>query len=157
MQKLWQKHQKFMKGNAGFSLVELIIVIAIMAALVAILAPQYLKYVERSRVSADQTTLDEVIKAAKVAASDPDVSLGAADVTLRWSDTAKNGTYVFNTTDAATDAGIAIVAALGNSAGFTLKSNSGVALGNISITIKVADKSFAVAYDDSTAVYTSWK
>ena len=33
--------------NKGFSLVELIIVIAIMVILVAVLAPQYLKYVEK--------------------------------------------------------------------------------------------------------------
>lgn len=39
--------------NKGFSLVELIIVIAIMAVLVGVLAPQYIKYVEKSRVSAD--------------------------------------------------------------------------------------------------------
>ena len=35
--------------NKGFSLVELIIVIAIMAVLVGVLAPQFLKYVEQSR------------------------------------------------------------------------------------------------------------
>ena len=35
--------------NAGFSLVELIIVVAIMAVLVGVIAPQWLKYVERSR------------------------------------------------------------------------------------------------------------
>lgn len=39
--------------NKGFSLVELIIVIAIMAVLVGVLAPQFLKYVERSRKSTD--------------------------------------------------------------------------------------------------------
>ncbi len=39
--------------NKGFSLVELIIVIAIMAVLVGVLAPQYIKYVEKSRISAD--------------------------------------------------------------------------------------------------------
>lgn len=39
------------KQNKGFSLVELIIVIAIMAVLVGFLAPQFLKYVEKSRDS----------------------------------------------------------------------------------------------------------
>ena len=41
-------------NNKGFSLVELIIVIAIMAILVGVLAPQYMKYVEKSRISADK-------------------------------------------------------------------------------------------------------
>lgn len=47
------KNKKKM-NNKGFSLVELIIVIAIMAVLVAVLAPQYMKYVERSRNSTDR-------------------------------------------------------------------------------------------------------
>ena len=62
-------------NNKGFSLVELIIVIAIMAVLIGVLAPQYLRYVEKSRRSADATMADEFIQALQIAASDPAVSL----------------------------------------------------------------------------------
>ncbi len=47
-------------NNKGFSLVELIIVIAIMAVLIGVLAPQFIKYVERSRESTDLQNAEEV-------------------------------------------------------------------------------------------------
>lgn len=62
-------------NNKGFSLVELIIVIAIMVILIAVLAPQYLRYVEKSRVSSDQNTVVEYINAMQTIASDPDINL----------------------------------------------------------------------------------
>jgi type IV pilus assembly protein PilA len=47
-------------GNKGFSLVELIVVIAIMAVLVGVLAPTLIKNVEKSRKSKDDQNLDTV-------------------------------------------------------------------------------------------------
>ena len=46
-------------NNKGFSLVELIIVIAIMAILVGVLAPQFIKYIESSRQSTDISAASE--------------------------------------------------------------------------------------------------
>ncbi len=52
-----------MKNNKGFSLVELVITIAIMAVLIAILAPLFVKYVEQSRRSRDIQTADRIREA----------------------------------------------------------------------------------------------
>ncbi len=58
------------KNNKGFTLVELIVVVAILAILVGLLAPQYTKYVERSRKAADASNLDSMVSAVKVATAD---------------------------------------------------------------------------------------
>lgn len=63
------KEQKL--NNKGFSLVELIIVIAIMAVLIGVLAPQYLKYVERSRQSADLDSINTMLHALEIYNADP--------------------------------------------------------------------------------------
>lgn len=62
-----------MKNHKGFSLVELIIVIAIMAILVGVMAPQLIKYIEKSNVSADTQLLDAIYDAVVYASVDPDV------------------------------------------------------------------------------------
>lgn len=58
-------------NNKGFSLVELIIVIAIMAILIVVLAPQYLRYVERSRNSTDMQNARTLMTAAETWVADP--------------------------------------------------------------------------------------
>lgn len=64
------------KDNKGFSLVELIIVIAIMAVLVGLLAPQYLKYVNNSKVSTDISNGQEVATVFNVAFADSVLTSG---------------------------------------------------------------------------------
>ena len=61
------------KNNKGFTLIELIVVIAIIAVLAAILAPQYLRYVEKSRVTADTSSAKEIANAVQTACADSDV------------------------------------------------------------------------------------
>lgn len=62
-----------MKNNKGFSLVELIIVIAIMAILVGVMAPQLIKYIEKTNVSSDAQVCDSIRSAITTAMLDPEV------------------------------------------------------------------------------------
>lgn len=60
------------KNKKGFSLVELIIVIAIMVALIAVMAPAFVKYVQKSRDSALATAAESFYTAAQTFYGDPD-------------------------------------------------------------------------------------
>ena len=66
------KNQKSLT-NKGFSLVELIIVVAIMAVLIGVLAPQYLRYVEKSRLQRDNTSIGELANVVKMASAEESV------------------------------------------------------------------------------------
>lgn len=52
--------------DQGFSLVELVIVIVIMAILIGVLAPAYLRYIEKSRKQTDETAAGEIQHAAEI-------------------------------------------------------------------------------------------
>ena len=57
-------------NNKGFSLVELIVVVLIMAIIAVALAPQVMKWVDKSRLSADRETYDNLISNVQVALTD---------------------------------------------------------------------------------------
>ncbi|MCH5263507.1 MAG: pilin [Lachnospiraceae bacterium] len=87
-------------NNKGFSLVELIIVIAIMAILIVVLAPQYLKYVEKSRNSTDLQNITEIKTALEVYSADPDAVVGLPNgSTVEITITATGGNITQDYTD----------------------------------------------------------
>ena len=71
MMKLLNKKQK---SNGGFSLVELIVVIAIMVVLVAVLAPVFTKYIENSRRSTDVQNANSIAEAVLADVADGKIS-----------------------------------------------------------------------------------
>ena len=78
---------KKQKNNKGFSLVELIVVVAIMAVLVGVLAPAYLRYIEKARRQTCYWNMDNVVREVQLRAfSDPEfmddlIAVGSSDVT----------------------------------------------------------------------------
>lgn len=60
-----------LRRRKGFSLIELVIVIAILAVLLAILAPALMSYTEKSRAQKDYSTMDEVANAIQLSLSEP--------------------------------------------------------------------------------------
>ena len=70
MNKLQNRKEELKKNNKGFSLVELIIVIAIMAILVGVVGTQVIPYLSKSNTSKDQQIVNSFSTAAVTAFSE---------------------------------------------------------------------------------------
>lgn len=109
-------------ANKGFSLVELIIVVAIMAVLMGVLAPQYMRYVERTRLQKDNSAIAEIANAAKIAMADEAINSATslpATLTIGTEGTADAKTITF---DDSTALGKELQAVIG--ASYTTSSNA---------------------------------
>lgn len=137
-------------NNKGFSLVELIIVIAIMAVLIAVLAPQYMKYVERGRNSTDRDNATAMESAMMVWGSETVIPSGETAFTT--------GTGTITVTQSAMTIGggqaAAITSALKNAGLSTTdtRCQSRTAFNQYVITVTIsADGTVSVATVESTA------
>ncbi len=92
MNKFQKKLANRKKDNKGFSLVELIIVIAIMAILVGIVGTQVIPYISKSKVAKDQQVLNSISTAAVTAYSEnADKITSDATITINDVLTAQTG------------------------------------------------------------------
>ncbi len=72
-------------ANGGFTLVELIIVVAIIAVLAAVLAPRYMQYVESGREANDAQIATSIMRATTAAMNDPSNNIPSGiDITITW-------------------------------------------------------------------------
>lgn len=155
--KKWFDKKK--KDNKGFTLVELVVVIAILALLVGILTPQYTKYVDKARKSSDASNLGNMVKAVEIAAADPAGKLKPGTITIKINDDGASVTLGDgDTSDNQATAQNAIKETMGDEALTTvLKSKAWGdtdAANEISATIAIDnDYSFNVTYSANVADY----
>ena len=127
-------------NNKGFSLIELIVVIAIMAILVGAMAPQVTKYIEKSRKSADAQALGTLYTAVITELLDPDVTDKPATGTITIGSDGKAS----GTSDAVTS-GVLKTMGISTISNFQLKSNAYSKGGNtITVTVNEGEGSVKI-------------
>ena len=135
------KKNEVKKNNKGFSLVELIVVIAIMAVLVGVLAPQFIQYVNKSRAATDVQNTSQLKTAIETYCADYEGS--ATEFTIKKS-TDKKKFEVTSTGDA-------------NAAGAAL-TNAGIPTEGVAIKYTKWKDTFAMTYTfKDTDGKWSWK
>lgn len=151
-------------NNKGFSLVELIVVIAIMAILAVTLAPRLVQYVEKSRKAADGEVVNAIMTATRLGILEEDIesafenlmTAGTADTI----DLITDGIYKADDGDVWTEAPLSddayakqLYDIVGN---FELKSSDAVAGTTIKIVRDTTNKTYTVGLyygGSATAAY----
>ncbi len=142
-------------NDKGFSLVELIVVIAIMAILAVTLAPKLTQYVEKARKASDQQVVNTIYEITKLSLADETLNSAylsiATDTTggypyilnLEKQNSASTPADIFYSTSdgktwsiATTDSGNAFIKEIQNTVGpFKLKSNLATTSSTIIISV----------------------
>lgn len=139
-------------NDKAFSMVELIIVIAVMAVLVGVLAPQYMKYLAKAEKAKDCSVINTILDTCEVMALDPDtewkngpekaitITLGSNGVSYSGDASSELATYVpiNNLALEATDWGPFTITAVKTEEGrvdFTIDEDEKVELGKYSETL----------------------
>ena len=83
--------KKMRKNNKGFSLVELIVVVLIMAIIAVALAPQVMKWVGKSKESTDVSNYNSIVSHIQIAMTE-DTTIKDAKIEINSSNTTITGT-----------------------------------------------------------------
>ena len=136
------------KNNKGFTLVELIIVIAIIAVLAAVLAPQYIKYVDKSKAATDADTMGAIVQAVNVLSADGTIT---ATETFTWNRTA--GTITSSLTEGSHASNVTAITGTKNLAAKSNKVKDLSADPTVTVTIAKGESPVVTYTPDD---YTSW-
>lgn len=87
------KHKK--QNNKGFSLLELIVSIAIIAVLTGMLAPQFFQYIERAREARDMQTMQSIYTVVQAAVSDEEAYESLRTEAVKGANAGSNGDWIY--------------------------------------------------------------
>lgn len=87
------KHKK--QNNKGFSLLELIVSIAIIAVLTGMLAPQFFQYIERAREARDLQTMQSVYTVVQAALSDEEAYESLRTEAAKGASAGSGGSWIY--------------------------------------------------------------
>lgn len=142
--------KKMKKNNKGFSLVELIIVIAIMSVLVGVLSPQFVKYVEQARRATDIQNAEQIRTAILADIADGTIAGIGTDMTFVNAANGNSATTVCATTITTAPT---VQGNLGNAHGTSFIVNYNAGTGECSVSIVATSVEYILTDPTSAGHY----